>query len=79
MLIVPFALKNLYELYNSLSILKYKNLRYTVKLKISGGAYAGFVDGFDRCDDGYMYRNIGKVYNLQAAGDGTWPPAGLYE
>ncbi len=33
MLIVPFALKNLYELYNSLNILKYKNLRYTVKLK----------------------------------------------
>lgn len=33
MLLVPFALKNLYELYNSLSILRYKNLRYTVKLK----------------------------------------------
>lgn len=33
MLLVPFALKNLYELYNSLNILKYKNLRYTVKLK----------------------------------------------
>ncbi len=32
MLIVPFALKSLYELYNSLNILKYKNLRYTVKL-----------------------------------------------
>ena len=32
MFIVPFALKNLYELYNSLSILRYKNLRYTVKL-----------------------------------------------
>ena len=33
MFIVPFALKNLYELYKSLSILRYKNLRYTVKLK----------------------------------------------
>nr|MCR4663198.1 hypothetical protein [Endomicrobiaceae bacterium] len=33
MFIVPFALKNLYELYNSLNILRYKNLRYTVKLK----------------------------------------------
>ena len=32
MFIVPFALKNLYELYNSLNILKYKNLRYTIKL-----------------------------------------------
>ncbi len=33
MFIVPFALKNLYELYRSLSILRYKNLRYTVRLK----------------------------------------------
>lgn len=33
MFIVPFALKNFYELYKSLSILRYKNLRYTVKLK----------------------------------------------
>ena len=32
MFIVPFALKNLSELYKSLRILKYKNFRYTVKL-----------------------------------------------
>ena len=32
MFIVPFALKNLYELYKSLRILRYKNLRYTIKL-----------------------------------------------
>lgn len=33
MFIVPFALKNLFEMYKSLRILKYKNFRYTVKLK----------------------------------------------
>lgn len=33
MLIVPFALKNLYELSRYLDILRYKNLKYTVKLK----------------------------------------------
>jgi len=33
MLLVPFALKNLYELYRYLDILRYKNLKYTVKLK----------------------------------------------